>query len=92
VWPPENQRLLEHQWAVAVDYWAGLAAEAQRRGVRVAVKMHANQLVYGVAGLLRRDLGVSQRAGQEPVDCSCTARKYSSQPTIRHLDHTWLAL
>jgi sugar phosphate isomerase/epimerase len=21
VWPPENGRLLEHQWTVAIDYW-----------------------------------------------------------------------
>jgi sugar phosphate isomerase/epimerase len=53
VWPPENLRLLEHQWGVAVDYWGGIADEARRRGVRIAVEMHANQLVYGVPGLLR---------------------------------------
>ncbi len=53
VWPPENLRLLEHQWNVAVDYWGDVAAEAQRRGVRVAIEMHANQLVYNVPGLLR---------------------------------------
>ncbi|MCE3551512.1 sugar phosphate isomerase/epimerase [Pseudonocardia sp. RS11V-5] len=53
VWPPENLRLLEHQWSVAVDYWGGIADEARRRGVRIAVEMHANQLVYGVPGLLR---------------------------------------
>lgn len=53
VWPPENLRLLDHQWTVAVDYWGGLAAEARQRGVRVAVEMHANQLVYNVPGLLR---------------------------------------
>ena len=53
VWPPENLRLLEHQWTVAIDYWGGIAAEAERRGVRVAVEMHANQLVYNAPGLLR---------------------------------------
>jgi sugar phosphate isomerase/epimerase len=53
VWPPENLRLLEHQWSVAVDYWGELAAEAQRRGVTIAVEMHANQLVYSVPGLLK---------------------------------------
>ena len=53
VWPPENLELLEHQWTVAIDYWGELAAEAGRRGVRVAVEMHANQLVYNVPGLLR---------------------------------------
>lgn len=53
VWPPENLRLLDHQWTVAVDYWGELAAEARRRGVRIAVEMHANQLVYSVPALLR---------------------------------------
>ena len=52
-WPPENLRLLEHQWTVAVDYWGGLAAEARRRGVDIAIEMHANQLVYNAPGLLR---------------------------------------
>jgi sugar phosphate isomerase/epimerase len=63
VWPPENLRLLEHQWTVAVDYWGGLAAEARRRGVRVAVEMHANQLVYNVPGLLRLREAVGEPIG-----------------------------
>jgi sugar phosphate isomerase/epimerase len=60
VWPPEN---LRHQWSVAVDYWGGLAAEAQRRGVRIAVEMHANQLVYGVPGLLKLREAVGDTVG-----------------------------
>ena len=63
VWPPENLRLLEHQWTVAVDYWGDLAAEAQRRGVRIAVEMHANQLVYGVPGLLKLREAVGDTVG-----------------------------
>ena len=63
VWPPENLRLLEHQWTVAVDYWGEVAAEARRRGVRVAVEMHANQLVYSVPGLLRLRAAVGDTVG-----------------------------
>ena len=63
VWPPENLRVLEHQWTVAIDYWSGLAEEATRRGVRVAVEMHANQLVYGVPGLLRLRAAVGAAVG-----------------------------
>ena len=63
VWPPENLRLLEHQWTVAVDYWGELAAEAQRRGVKIAVEMHANQLVYGVPGLLRLREAIGDTVG-----------------------------
>ena len=63
VWPPENLRLLEHQWTVAVDYWGDLAAEAQRRGVRIAVEMHANQLVFGVPGLLKLREAVGDTVG-----------------------------
>jgi sugar phosphate isomerase/epimerase len=63
VWPPENLELLEHQWTVAVDYWGGVAAEAQRRGVRIAVEMHANQLVYSVPGLLKLREAVGDTVG-----------------------------
>jgi sugar phosphate isomerase/epimerase len=63
VWPPENLELLEHQWTVAIDYWGNLVAEAQRRGVRVAIEMHANQLVYNVPGLLRLREAVGDTVG-----------------------------
>jgi sugar phosphate isomerase/epimerase len=63
VWPPENLRLLEHQWSVAIDYWGELADEAQRRGLRIAVEMHANQLVYSVPGLLRLRAAVGDAVG-----------------------------
>lgn len=63
VWPPENLQLLEHQWTVAIDYWGELAVEAQRRGVRIAVEMHANQLVYSVPGLLRLRAAVGEWVG-----------------------------
>jgi len=54
VWPKENLELLEHQWDVALEYWQGLVEEAQRHGVtKLAVEMHANQLVSSVPGLLR---------------------------------------
>jgi sugar phosphate isomerase/epimerase len=68
VWPPENLELLEHQWAVAIDYWGGLAEEAKRRGVQVAIEMHANQLVYCVPALLRlRDaVGPTVGANYDP--------------------------
>jgi len=63
VWPPENLELLDHQWTVAIDYWGTLAAEAERRGVRIAVEMHANQLVYSVPGLLRLREAVGDTVG-----------------------------
>lgn len=54
VWPPENLTLLDHQWDVAVRHWERTALLAATRGVeRIAVEMHANQLVYSVPGLLR---------------------------------------
>ena len=63
VWPPENLVLLEHQWAVAVDYWTGVVEEADRRGVKIAIEMHANQLVYSVPGLLRLREAVGDTVG-----------------------------
>jgi len=53
VWPEENLRLLEHQWQVAVDYWGGIVTEADRRGVQLAIEMHANQLVYSAPSFRR---------------------------------------
>lgn len=63
VWPPENGAVLEHQWTVAIDYWGTLAQEAKQRGVRIAVEMHANQLVYNVPGLLELRAAVGETVG-----------------------------
>lgn len=63
VWPPENQRLLEHQWEVAIDYWGSVVAEAERRGITIAIEMHTNQLVYSVPGLLRLRAAVGDVVG-----------------------------
>lgn len=63
VWPPENLRLLDEQWERALEYWSDLAAEARSRGVRVAVEMHANQLVYNVPALLRLREAVGETVG-----------------------------
>lgn len=54
-WPPETTATLEYQWNdVAIPYWHDLVEFATRAGVtRLAVEMHANQLVYGVPSLLR---------------------------------------
>ncbi|MEB3372427.1 sugar phosphate isomerase/epimerase family protein [Saccharopolyspora mangrovi] len=52
-WPPETTEVLEHQWDIAVGYWRQLAAFAQEHEVRLAVEMHANQLVYNAPTLLR---------------------------------------
>ena len=63
VWPPENLELLEHQWTVAIDYWGGLAEEARRRGVKIAIEMHANQLVYNVPALRKLRAAVGDAVG-----------------------------
>ncbi|KHK97802.1 hypothetical protein LK09_09940 [Microbacterium mangrovi] len=54
-WPPETTATLEYQWNdVALPYWSELAAFAVSCGVtRLAVEMHANQLVYSVPSLQR---------------------------------------
>lgn len=63
VWPPENLELLDHQWEVALAYWNDVAAEADRRGVKIAIEMHANQLVYNVPGLLRLRAAIGDTVG-----------------------------
>ena len=53
-WPPETQEILDYQWnEVAIPYWRLLARYGEERGVRFAVEMHGDQLVYNTATLLR---------------------------------------
>ncbi|MFJ4172362.1 sugar phosphate isomerase/epimerase family protein [Paenarthrobacter sp. NPDC089714] len=69
-WPPETTRILEHQWkAVAIPYWHDLVAFAGQCGVsKLAVEMHANQLVYNVPALLqlRNEVGPVVGANFDP--------------------------
>lgn len=54
-WPPETTQMLEHQWNdIALPYWADFAEFARAQGItKLAVEMHANQLVYNVPSALR---------------------------------------
>ncbi len=53
-WPPENVTNRQRQWEAAVEYWRNLVAFAHDHGVdRIAVEMHADQLVYNAPTLLR---------------------------------------
>ncbi len=68
-WPPETQTMLKYQWEErALPYWAKLAAFAKSNGVRLAVELHGNQLVYNVATLkrLRREIGNVVGANFDP--------------------------
>lgn len=64
-WPPETTRMLRYQWDdVALPYWADLAAFAREAGVeRLAVEMHANQLVYNVPSALRLREEIGETVG-----------------------------
>ncbi len=53
-WPPETLEILDYQWNdVAIPYWVDLAQFARERGVRLAVEMHGQQLVFNVATMQR---------------------------------------
>jgi sugar phosphate isomerase/epimerase len=53
-WPPHNLAMLDYQWnTVAIPYWRGAAAFAEKHGVKIAVEMHPGFLVYNVETLLR---------------------------------------
>lgn len=68
-WPPETQDILNYQWNdVALPYWSEMAGFGKERGVRFAIEMHGNQLVYSGATLLRlRDaIGVQVGANFDP--------------------------
>ena len=68
-WPPETQTMLKYQWEERLfPYWAKLAAHAKAHGVRLAVEMHGNQLVYNVPTLLRlrKEIGDVVGANLDP--------------------------
>lgn len=65
VWPPENLELLEYQWnEVAIPYWLELVDFAAAQGLkRIAVEMHACELVYSVPSLWRLREAVGPMVG-----------------------------
>ncbi|HEX7089165.1 MAG TPA: sugar phosphate isomerase/epimerase [Longimicrobiales bacterium] len=53
-WPPEFAEMLEWQWRErVVPYWREAAELARRAGVRVAIEMHPNFVVYNPETMLR---------------------------------------
>ncbi|MBV8565216.1 MAG: sugar phosphate isomerase/epimerase [Methylobacteriaceae bacterium] len=68
-WPPETQTILKYQWEERLlPYWQKVAAFAKENGVRLAVELHGNQLVYNVATLLRlrKEIGAAVGANFDP--------------------------
>jgi sugar phosphate isomerase/epimerase len=68
-WPPETQTMLKYQWEERLlPYWEKLAGFARANGVRLAVELHGNQLVYNVASLLRlrKEIGTAVGANFDP--------------------------
>jgi len=62
-WPTEHTEAHDYQWAVAIDYWADLAAFADDHGVDVAIEMHPNMLVYEPTGMVRLREATNERIG-----------------------------
>lgn len=53
-WPPEYAEMLEWQWRErVVPYWRDAARLAKAQGVKVAIEMHPNFVVYNPETLLR---------------------------------------
>jgi sugar phosphate isomerase/epimerase len=53
-WPPEHSKALEWQWRDRVKpYWKQAAALCRRAGVRVAIEMHPNFVVYNAETMNR---------------------------------------
>jgi sugar phosphate isomerase/epimerase len=68
-WPPETQTSLKYQWDdVLLPYWHKLAKFAKEHGVRLAVELHGNQLVYNEPSLLRlrKEIGDIVGANLDP--------------------------
>ena len=57
-WPPEFSEMLAWQWKERVTpYWTETARAAKKAGVRVAIEMHPNFVVYNPETMLRlRDI------------------------------------
>ena len=57
-WPPEFAEMLEWQWnARVIPYWTETARACRDAGVKVAIEMHPNFVVYNPETMLRlRDL------------------------------------
>ena len=57
-WPPEFAKMLAWQWTARVEpYWKTTARACRAAGVRVAIEMHPNFVVYNPETMLRlRDL------------------------------------
>ena len=45
--------VLDYQWGVAAEFWAGIDAQARASGVRVAIEMHPHNLVFSPVTLRR---------------------------------------
>jgi sugar phosphate isomerase/epimerase len=45
-WDGVYMDVLDYQWDVAAEFWAGIDALARARGVRVAIEMHPHNLVF----------------------------------------------
>ena len=53
-WPPEHSKALEWQWRERVTpYWKQTAAFCKKAGVRVAIEMHPNFVVYNAETMSR---------------------------------------
>jgi sugar phosphate isomerase/epimerase len=68
-WPPETQTMLKYQWEERLfPYWRRLADYAKAHGVRLAVELHGNQLVFNVPTLLRlrKEIGDNVGANFDP--------------------------
>lgn len=63
-WPPETQTALKYQWEdVLLPYWLKLAKHADTHGVKLAVELHGNQVVYNVPSMLRLRKEIGKTVG-----------------------------
>jgi sugar phosphate isomerase/epimerase len=67
-WPAELVDLRARQWSAVVDLWRELGPFAADHGVRIALELHALQLVYNVPTLLelRGEIGPVVGANLDP--------------------------
>lgn len=68
-WPAENVSNLETQWSKGLEKWGSLVEFAKTQGIKkIALEMHANQLVWNPPTLLRmrKEIGSIIGANMDP--------------------------
>ncbi len=93
-WPPDHAEALAYQWEQALDYWEVIADVAADHGVKLAIEMHPNMLVYEPTGLIRLREATNEYVGAnvdpshlywQGIDVQAAIRLLGERGAIHHV-------